>query len=172
MSKTSSKIHYVDNKKLNEAMIAFVDKCKVAEECGEPRPKIPEYIGECVYKIATRLATNRNFSSYTYKDEMIADGIEVCIRYMHNFNPEKSKNPFAYFTQIIYFAFLQRIQKEKKQAYIKAKSFENSAIMNTLVDDANSPYFTAIQQNYVIDGEKMAAMEESFKPANKRKKNK
>lgn len=164
-------IHYVDNKKLYGEMVTFIDKCNDAEQAGDDRPKIPEYIGECIFKIATRLATKPNFASYTYKDEMISDGIEVCIRYLHNFNPEKSNNPFAYFTQIIYYAFLQRISKEKKQAYIKAKSFENSAIMNTLVDEGDSPYFTAIQQNYQIDTEKMAAMEESFKPANKRKKN-
>jgi len=169
MAKVRSKIHYVDNKKLNEAMTAFVAKCKEAEEVGEPRPKIPEYIGECIYKIATRLATNRNFSSYSYKDEMIADGIEVCIRYLHNFNPEKSNNPFSYFTQIIYYAFLQRISKEKKQAYIRAKSFENSAIMNTMVDDGNSPYFTNLQQMYEIDSDKIAALERAITPANKRK---
>lgn len=162
-------IHYVDNKKLYGEMIHFINECNAAEQAGDERPKIPEYIGECIFKIATRLATKPNFASYTYKDEMISDGIEVCIRYIHNFNPDKSNNPFAYFTQIIYFAFLQRIQKEKKQAYVKAKSFENSAIMNTLVDDGDSPYFTAMQQSYVIDGEKMAAMEDSFKPANKRK---
>ena len=169
MAKVRSKIHYVDNKKLNEAMTAFVAKCKEAEEAGEQRPKIPEYIGECIYKIATRLATNRNFSSYSYKDEMIADGIEVCIRYLHNFNPEKSNNPFSYFTQIIYYAFLQRISKEKKQAYIRAKSFENSAIMNTMVDDGNSPYFTNLQQMYEIDSDKIAALERAITPANKRK---
>lgn len=169
MAKVRSKIHYVDNKKLNEAMTVFVAKCKEAEEAGEPRPKIPEYIGECIYKIATRLATNRNFSSYTYKDEMIADGVEVCIRYLHNFNPEKSNNPFSYFTQIIYYAFLQRISKEKKQVYIRAKSFENSAIMNTMVDDGNSPYFTNLQQMYEIDSDKIAALERAITPANKRK---
>ena len=169
MAKVKSKIHYVDNKKLNLAMTAFVAKCKEAEEAGEPRPKIPEYIGECIYKIATRLATNRNFSSYSYKDEMIADGIEVCIRYLHNFNPEKSNNPFSYFTQIIYYAFLQRISKEKKQAYIRAKSFENSAIMNTIVDDGNSPYFTNLRQMYEIDSDKIAALERAITPANKRK---
>lgn len=164
-----SKIYYVDNKKLFEEMSKFITKCESAEAAGDQRPKIPEYIGECIFKIATRLATKPNFASYTYKDEMISDGIEVCIRYIHNFNPEKSNNPFAYFTQIIYYAFLQRIQKEKKQAYIKAKSFENSAIMNTLVDNANSPFVTAIHQTYSIDSEKMKAMEELFKPANKRK---
>lgn len=162
-------IHYVDNKKLYGEMIKFINLCNAAKEAGEPRPKIPEYIGQCLLKISTRLATKPNFSSYTYKDEMISDGIEVCIRYIHNFNPDKSNNPFAYFTQFIYNAFLQRIQKEKKQVYIKGKSFENSAIMNTLVDSGDSPYFTAIQQTYVIDSDKMAAMEDSFKPANKRK---
>lgn len=122
------RVNYVDNKRLYGEMIHFINGCRAAEQEGDQRPKVPEYIGECIFKIATKLATKPNFASYTYKDEMISDGIEVCIRYIHNFDPEKSTNPFAYFTQIIYYAFLQRIQKEKKQAYIKAKSFELSLI--------------------------------------------
>jgi hypothetical protein len=158
--------HYVDNKRLYGEMIHFINSCKAAELQEEHRPKIPEYIGECIFKIAVKLATKPNFSSYTYKDEMISDGIEVCIRYLHNFDPEKSNNPFAYFTQIIYYAFLQRIQKEKKQAYIKAKSFENSAIMNELVDDPTGKFFS---QYHAIDSDKLADLESKLKPKTKAK---
>ncbi len=157
-------IHYVDNKKLFAAMEDYIEKCNEASQADDPRPRVPEYIGACIFKIATRLATKPNFSSYTYKDEMIADGIEVCIRYLHNFNPEKSNNPFAYFTQIIYYAFLQRIQKEKKQAYVKAKSFEQSAIMNMLVDDPTGRFFDSY---HAIDSDKLAEMEKSLKPKKK-----
>ena len=129
-------IHYVDNKKLYTEMVKFIAKCDEAKEQGLQRPRVTNYIGECILKISTRLATRPNFVGYSYKDEMISDGIENCLCYLHNFNPEKSKNPFAYFTQIIYYAFLRRIQKEKKQLYIKHKSFENSIVMNTLVDMA------------------------------------
>jgi hypothetical protein len=166
MIKKKQRAHYVDNKRLYGEMIHFINSCKAATLEEERRPKIPEYIGECIFKIATKLATKPNFSSYTYKDEMISDGIEVCIRYLHNFDPDKSSNPFAYFTQIIYYAFLQRIQKEKKQAYIKAKSFENSAIMNELVDDPTGKYFS---QYHTIDSDKLAEMESKMKPKTKAK---
>jgi DNA-directed RNA polymerase specialized sigma24 family protein len=92
---------------------------KEAEEKGEPKPRITNYLGECFLKIATHLSYKPNFVNYMFKDDMICDGIENCVQYINNFNPEKSTNPFAYFTQIIHYAFLRRIQKEKKQVYIK-----------------------------------------------------
>lgn len=165
IKKTS--VHYVDNKKLFSEMVLFTDACKAAAAEGERRPKVPEYIGYCIYKIATRLAVKPNFASYTYKDEMIADGIEICIRYIHNFDPEKSSNPFAYFTQIIYFAFLQRIQKEKKQQYIKAKSFENSAVMNQLVDSPGTEHYNSF---YTIDSHRIADLESKITPKKYTKK--
>ena len=150
--------HYVDNKLLYSEMTKFINDCREAKTDEDQRPKIPEYIGVCIYKIATRLATKPNFASYTYKDEMISDGIETCCRYLHNFDPDKSTNPFAYFTQIIYYAFLQRIQKEKKHAYIKQKSIENSSVMNLLVDQPfTEGHFNA---SYVtIDDGKIADFE-------------
>lgn len=126
--------HYIDNQKLYAEMILFTDKCKLAASKDEPRPKIPEYIGLAIYTIANRLASKSNFANYTYRDDMVSDGIETCIRYVDRFDPSKSDKPFAYFTQIIYYAFLQRIQKEKKHSYIKHKMLENSMLMNTLVD--------------------------------------
>ena len=107
--------HYVDNKKFFGEMCDWKEKVKEAEDSGEPRPPVSDYIGECFLKIAERLSRRPNFINYTYRDEMISDGIENCLQYAHNFNPDKSKNPFAYFTQIIYYAFLRRITKEKKQ---------------------------------------------------------
>lgn len=115
------KVHYVNNAEFLKALVKWKKDCVDAEDSGEQTPIIPNYIGECILKIATRLATRPNFNNYTYKDDMILDGIENCIQYLHNFDPNKSKNPFAYFTQIIYYAFLRRIMKERKQAYIKTK---------------------------------------------------
>jgi hypothetical protein len=131
--------HYVDNKKLYAEMVIYLEAVKEAEESDAGRPRVPEYIGECLLKISTRLSTKPNFINYTYRDEMISDGIENCINYIGNFNPEKSTNPFAYFTQIIYYAFLRRIQREKKQLYIKHKSLERSVIINELATTDGNP---------------------------------
>jgi len=120
-----AKRNYVNNKDLLEAMIQYKKACAEAEDCGDEKPRVPDYIGKCIYQIATRLATKPNFSGYSYKEDMISDGIENCLQYMHNFDPEKSQNPFAYFTQIIWYAFLRRIAKEKKQMYIRFKSSQS-----------------------------------------------
>ena len=154
--------HYVDNKKLYAEMQVYLNAVKEAEEAGDEKPRIPEYIGECLLKISNRLSTRPNFINYTYRDEMISDGIENCVNYIGNFNPEKSTNPFAYFTQIIYYAFLRRIQREKKQLYIKHKSLERSIIFDALsthTDGASqgdqgayinldTPYMTDFVQNF------------------------
>ena len=129
--------NYVNNKSLLQALIDYKAACKEAEDSGEPNPKIPEYIGECIFLISTRLATKPNFSGYSYKDDMISDGIENCIQYIHNFDPEKSENPFAYFTQIIWFAFLRRIQKEKEQMYIKFKSSQAMMTEAAIMDSSD-----------------------------------
>ena len=111
--------HYVNNKEFTQAVAEFNEKVKLAESKGKTPPQMSYYIGECIYKIATRLSTRPNFINYTYRDEMICDAIENCIQYIGNFNVEKSNNAFAYITQICYYAFLRRIQKEKKQVFIK-----------------------------------------------------
>lgn len=126
--------HYVDNKKLLAAIIEYRAKIQEAEKLGQEKPRVPNYIGKCMLLIAQRLSYKPNFINYSYREEMISDGIENCISYIDNFDPTKSDNPFAYFTQIIYFAFLRRIQKEKKQLYVKHKILENSLLMNTLIE--------------------------------------
>src|SRR6056300_506615 len=129
-----AKRNYVNNPEFLQAIIDYKKVCKDAAESGEPNPQIPNYIGQCVFKIATRLATKPNFSGYTYKEEMISDGLENAIQALSNFDPDKSSNPFAYFTQIIWYAFLRRIDKEKKQLYIKHKVTESSVIHGTAVE--------------------------------------
>ena len=111
--------HYVNNKEFTQAVAEHNEAVKLAVSKGKTPPQMSNYIGECIYKIATRLSTRPNFINYTYRDEMICDAIENCIQYIGNFNVEKSNNAFAYITQICYYAFLRRIQKEKKQVFIK-----------------------------------------------------
>ena len=130
--KIKQKEHYVDNKKFLQAMIEYRDKCKKAEENNRKKPLVTNYIGECFLKIANHLSYRPNFINYTYRDDMISDGIENCLQYMSNFDPDKSNNPFAYFTQIIYYAFIRRIQKEKKQMQVKAKIIANAGVENMM----------------------------------------
>ena len=132
--KKTAKIHYVDNQKFLEEMIVYRGKCKDAKSRGELEPQISEYVGECFMKIAQRLSFRPNFINYAFREDMISDGIENCVQYIRNFDPEKSKNPFAYFTQIIFFAFIRRIQKEKKQLYIKYKTMDTFGALGDNVE--------------------------------------
>ena len=128
------KQHYVDNEKFLVVMADYREKYLQAKDEEEELPIIPDYAGECFLKIAERLSHRPNFINYAFREEMVSDGIENCVMYASNFNPEKSKNPFAYFTQIIYFAFLRRIEKEKKQLYIKYKTMEEHSSLEDHVD--------------------------------------
>tara|TARA_R100000988_G_C3975974_1_gene154146 strand:- start:521 stop:1069 length:549 start_codon:yes stop_codon:yes gene_type:complete len=143
MTRTKKKsVHYVSNKEFLQAMIEYKDRCDKADKRKRKRPPVTNYIGECFLKIANHLSYRPNFINYTFRDDMISDGIENCLQYLNNFNPKKSNNPFAYFTQIIYYAFIRRIQKEKKQANIKYKMIEEAGIdeYDTLPGDNNSEY--------------------------------
>lgn len=122
--------HYINNADFLKALIDYRAACDEAKRNNKQDPIVPNYIGECFIKIAEHLSRKPNFISYSFRDEMIADGIENCIMYFRNFNPEKSTNPFAYFTQIIYFAFLRRITREKKQLYVKYKATEQFGILD------------------------------------------
>lgn len=130
--------HYVNNNYFLKILVEYKEECRLAKEQGRSEPRIPNYVGECFLKIAERLSRKPNFISYSFRDEMISDGIENCIMYFRNFDETKSKNPFAYFTQIIYFAFLRRIMKEKKQLYIKYKTTQQFGILeDEMYEDEN-----------------------------------
>ena len=135
MQKRKRSEHYVNNKEFLEAIVKYKNDVAEAAEKGEPKPRITNYLGECFLKIATHLSYKPNFVNYMFREDMICDGIENCVQYIHNFNPEKSSNPFAYFTQIIHYAFLRRIQKEKKQLEIKTKIIEKSGYSEVFSDD-------------------------------------
>ena len=132
MSPEKNKVHYVNNKQFLEAIVERKLLLKEAEESDLPKPQVTNYLGECILKIANHLSYRPNFINYTYRDEMISDGIENSLQYIDNFDPEKSKNPFAYFTQIIYFAFVRRITKEKKQQKIKDRILKRSNISDMI----------------------------------------
>ena len=144
--------HYVNNKEFLEALVVFKAKCAAAKEAGEQRPQISNYIGDCFMKIATHLSYKPNFVNYMFREDMISDGIENCVQYIENFNPEKSKNPFAYFTQIIYYAFLRRIQKEKRQLEIKNKILDKSGyeVAFHTDDKSGSSDYNTIKENVQI----------------------
>tara|TARA_E500000331_G_scaffold147787_1_gene143917 strand:+ start:938 stop:1435 length:498 start_codon:yes stop_codon:yes gene_type:complete len=152
--------YYVNNKEFLEAITVYRNAVIKAREAEDPRPRVPNYIGECFLKIATHLSYKPNFVNYMFREDMICDGIENCLQYIDNFNPEKSSNPFAYFTQIIYYAFLRRIQKEKKQMEIKNKILEKSGydeVMHTDTYDgtmsgmnANAADMGSIKENIEI----------------------
>ncbi len=129
--------HYVNNKEFLAAIVEYKEKVALAAERCEAKPRITNYLGECFLKIATHLSFKHNFVNYMFKDDMVCDGIENCVQYINNFNPEKSKNPFAYFTQIIHYAFLRRIQKEKKQLEIKTKIIERSGYEEVFTVDCD-----------------------------------
>lgn len=131
--------HYINNADFLKALIEYKTACDSNQAEGKSDPPIPNYIGECFLKIANHLSRKPNFVSYSFRDEMISDGIENCLMYFRNFDPTKSKNPFAYFTQIIYYAFLRRIMKEKKQLYVKYKATEQIGILDEfeMFEDSN-----------------------------------
>lgn len=151
--------NYIDNKTFYSHLIEYQDACKAAEEAGEERPQVTNKIGECFYQIANRLATKPNFSGYMFKDEMIFDGIENACDAVLKFNPTKSQNPFAYFTQIIWYAFLRRIEREKKQLLVKKMYYDQLYTNTETVDtalmrrDGVVPHFvdTYIQNDYMDD---------------------
>ena len=157
--------HYVNNKQLLEALIVyrakvFKAKEKYVKKFGEDPPKmgmwegkptIPNYLGECFLKIANHLSYKPNFVNYMFREDMISDGIENCVQYIHNFDPEKSRNPFAYFTQVIHYAFLRRIQKEKKQLDIKTKIIEKTGYDEVMVVDDGALAGSASDYNTIKD---------------------
>ena len=143
--------HYVNNKQLLEALIVYREGVAHAKENDLPKPRITNYLGECFLKIATHLSYKPNFVNYMFRDDMISDGIENCVQYIHNFDPEKSRNPFAYFTQIIHYAFLRRIQKEKKQLDIKTKIIERTGFDEVIVVDDTALSGASSEYNTIKD---------------------
>lgn len=146
--KATKKVHYVDNKKFYEAIVEYRKKLQEARDQGKEDPRIPDYIGECIWKIAEKLSTKPCFVNYSYRDEMVADGIENCILYFKDYDPVIGQNPFAYFTQVIYFAFIRRIGKEEKNRYTMYKNFQEtitSLYDTNLLTDSDDNHLLPVQ---------------------------
>lgn len=165
---SKKKNHYINNSDLHIEMVKWKDECQRA---GEKVP-VSDYIGRSILEIATRLSHKPNFINYTYREEMIMDGVENCLQYMHNFDPNKSKNPFSYLTQIIYYAFLRRIDKEKKQTDIKNKMIESMGTDVLGVDgdgeNIDSTYISTLQKMYPSGERKEKLKTKIKKPKRKR----
>lgn len=140
------KVNYVNNPAFYEAMVQYRKACTEAEDSGDDAPPIPRYVGECLVQISERLSYKPNFINYPFREEMVSDGLENAVMAINNFNPDKTQNPFAYFTQVIYFAFIRRIHKEKRQLYIKHKVAEQSFIMDELTSKSEYSEQTGINE--------------------------
>lgn len=170
---SNHKNEYINNQDFLNALINYKSVVLESKNNNSPKPRIPNYIGECFLKIANNLAKRPNFYNYTYKDEMISDAIENCLMYFENFDPQKSSNPFAYFTQICWYAFVRRIDKEKKQQYIKYKATESFGVLDEeelreLGDDTRLPQLELYQNMYSFI-EQYESKEEKKKPEKKNK---
>lgn len=154
---TESPKNYVSNKKFYQALVDYRANLRQARENNQELPQIPNYIGECLILIARKLSNKPNFIGYGTKDEMIADGIEVCIKYLETFDPEKSTNPFAFFTQAIKMAFIRRIKAEKRQLYIKFKASQNYGLTNQLNDNKFVIPDNDLMNHFIADYEESLA---------------
>ena len=149
--------HYVDGVAFYEALKERKQKIVEADKNGTPRPQITNFIGECVMNIAKNLSRKYQFANYPFRDEMVADAIVHCIRYIDSFDPEKSTNPFSYYTQTCYYQFLDRIRQERTHTYIKCKATLNSVVMSELseFDDSNAEIAEHIHDNFEFDNDFM-----------------
>ncbi len=159
-------------------MVEYIGRCRAAEAAGEPRPRVPEYIGECILKIATKFSLSAkysaNFIGYPFREDMVMDGVETCIRYIHNYDPDRFNHPLAYFTQTIYYAFLNRIQKEKKYLYTRFKAVQNQRDIGIMADSQEheelADFGVDIQENNEYMNDYIRSYEAST--ANKKKEEK
>jgi hypothetical protein len=181
--------HYVNNAEFYRQMKEHITAVNKAKRNKTPLPKVSDYIGECIVSIANKLVNKPNFTNYPFREEMVSDGVENCLLYLNNFNPRKSKNPFAYFTQIIYFAFIRRIEKEKKHLYTKyrmiedALSYELSDSEHSAISKYGSDYADQNMHEFVQNFEKKTEekkqimqkkkklADKKYKPKKKKKKN-
>ena len=132
--------HYVNNADFSQAVVDYVTEANKARNDKVEVPKVPDYVAQCFLRIAEGLSHKSNFSRYTYREEMVMDAVENCLKAINNYNLEAATrtgkpNAFAYFTQISWFAFLRRIAKEKKQQDIKMKYLSSSGLEEFIVSE-------------------------------------
>ena len=174
--KPKERPHYVNNKEFSQSVVDYVTSVKEAREKVKDEPVITEYIGRCFLRIAEGLSHKPNFVGYTYREEMVMDGVENCIKAIMNYDIKKATrtglpNAFAYFTQIIYFAFLRRIAKEKKQQDIKEK-FMDFAGASEFMDIGDHPDPTGIVDRVRYKSQRIRERDNAIKEFGKELKNK
>lgn len=131
---------YLDKVELHNALVEYLTQCENCIEQGIERPRIPEYIGECIYLLNHNLAKRANFSGYSFKEDMIDNGIELCLRYIRNYNFRKYNNPHAFFTYYAWRGFVDIINAEEDQAYIRAKLSVSPDELNSALQEADKDY--------------------------------
>lgn len=135
---SSTAKHYIDNAKFYEEIMKYWNVCQENKAKGIESPRVSNYLGDCFVKLADNLGNLDRFRNYIFLDTMKSDAVYCCLKYMYNFDPNKSKNPFGYFTKVSYFAFLRRIQEEKKNLYKKYKAIENTEIFGFTSDSQST----------------------------------
>jgi hypothetical protein len=179
--KPKDKPHYVNNKDFSQAVVDYCYDVKEKEKNGEARPQVPNYVAQCFLRIAEGLSHKANFVRYTYREEMVMDAVENCLKAIENYDVEtatRSGNPnaFAYFTQISWYAFLRRIQKEKKQQDIKMKFISEADLSEFLAesDDTsggqNQPFVDTLRHRIDVVKEADKEFKEYIKEEKKRKR--
>ena len=143
-------IHYVNNADFSQAVVEYVTIVNKAQAANTEIPKVPDYIAQCFLRISEGLSHKSNFIRYTYREEMVMDAVENCLKAVENYNLEAATrsgkpNAFAYFTQISWYAFLRRIAKEKKQQDIKFKYMSQSGVEAFLLDETDN----AVSANFM-----------------------
>jgi len=170
--------YYVDNRLLYTHLCAWLKDLKKANKKKGPviKPPIPEYVAESMVKMANHFSQKAGFVNYTYREDMVGDALESCIRYIHNFDPTKSNNAFAYITQIIHNAFIRRIQKEQKQLYVKMRIIDDTDFTDSYErqdgdhSHYNNSYVTYLQENKGDVIQKFESWKESKKSKSNKKK--
>lgn len=147
-------IHYVNNAEFSQAVVDYVTIVEEAKKESQVLPIVPDYIAQCFLRIAEGLSHKSNFIRYTYREEMVMDGVENCLKAIENYNIEAATrtgkpNAFAYFTQIVWYAFLRRIAKEKKQQDIKLKYLTKSGIENFMVNEHGDDMTTQVAGAFI-----------------------
>ena len=148
------KRNYINNREMYDVLVIWLDECEANEAKGELAPQIPRYLAECFMQISNRLGTKSNFSGYTFLEDMKGDALINCVKYCRNFNP-KYTNPFAYFTQYVKNAFIQRILKEKANLYSRYKIYQDLQLLDQLngTEGIGSPELNDITNSYIASFE-------------------
>ena len=177
MAKKQS-IHYVNNADFSKAVVKYVEQITDAKKLKQEIPVVPDYIAVCFLRIAEGLSHKSNFIRYTYREEMVMDAVENCLKAIENYNIEAATrtgnpNAFAYFTQISWYAFLRRIEKEKKQQDVKLRYIAESGVENFIDDeDLNNPIMNSFVDQLKDRIDKVKDYDQKVKDYKKRERRK